>query len=63
MTPTVIMTSKIWFCSIIDITIVLFCILFKILVVNTALEHFAITISVTLLYCSFLVMKKKYYYD
>ena len=47
-----------------DITFVLFCVLFTILIVNTELEYYPILIIVTLLYCSNLVMKRKiYYYD
>ena len=39
MIPTIFMTATIWFRVIIDITIVLSCILFTILIVKTELEH------------------------
>ena len=41
-------------------TVVLFCVLFTILIVNTELEHYLNIIGVTLLYWH-LVMKKKFY--
>ena len=40
MTPTIIMTPNIWFHPIMDNTVVLFCILFAILIVNTEPEHY-----------------------
>jgi len=56
------MTPRIWFRPIMVITFVLFCILFTILIVNTELERYRIIISVTLLYWSYLFMKKIYYH-
>ena len=53
------MTPKIWFRLIMDKTIVQFCILITILIVNTELELYPIIISVTLLYRSHLVTNKK----
>ena len=58
MTPSINMIPKILFRSIMDITIVLFCILFTILIVYTELEHYPIIMSLTLLYWSYLVVKK-----
>ena len=58
MTPTSVMTPKLWFRPNMEITIVLFCILFTNLIVNTKQEHYPIIISVTLLYWSFLVKEK-----
>ena len=60
MTPTLIMTPKIWFRPVMDITIVLSCIFFRILIVKTELEQYPITISVTFFYCSYRVMEKIY---
>ena len=51
-----IMTPKMWFRPIVDITTVLFCILFTILIVNTGIEHYPFIMSVTLLNWSYLVM-------
>jgi len=54
------MTPKLWFRPVMDITIVLFCILFTILIVNTELEHCPFITSFTLLYWLYHVLKKKY---
>ena len=62
MTLTFIMTPKIWSRPILDITIVLFCILFTILTVNTDLENYPTILSVTLLIDRTLFWKKSIYY-
>ena len=58
MTHPIIMTPKVGIRLIMDITIELSCILFTVLLVSTELEHKRIVLSFTLVYWSYIVMKK-----
>ena len=57
--PQILRLRRYGFAQIMDMTIVVFCNLFTILILNTELEPYRIIINDSLLYWLYLIIKKK----